>query len=137
MNPKKILVVEDDKITRTIISDILTRAGYTVLTANDGSSAVRIAREENPDLITLDIILGANSPTDAMDGLKVGAWLKRLNSDQRIPMIVISSVDPKQVAAGVAAAHPHTFLRKPIEKIKLLATVADALASGGPPPPAS
>ena len=128
MKPKKILVVEDDKLTRTVICEILNAAGYIVVSAGDAPSAVRLARQENPDLITLDIVLGADSPNDSMDGLKIAAWLKRLNEDRRIPMIIISSIDPKTVAVGVAAAHPHTYLTKPVEKPKLLAAVAAALA---------
>lgn len=127
MKPKKILVVEDDRLTRTVISEILTRAGYNVVSANDAPSAVKVARQESPDLITLDIVLGADSPADSMDGLRVAAWLKRLNEDRRVPMIIISSIDPKNVAVGIAAAGPHTFLPKPVEKTKLLAAVADAL----------
>jgi CheY-like chemotaxis protein len=127
MNAKKILVVEDDKLTRTIISDILTRAGYAVVSAADAPSAVKIARQESPDLITLDIVLGADSPSDSMDGLKVAAWLKRLNDDRRVPMIIISSIDPKNVSAGLAAATPHRYLSKPVEKQKLLDAVNEAL----------
>lgn len=128
MKPKKILVIEDDRLTRTIICDILTGAGYNVGSAGDAPSAVRIASQEKLDLITLDIILGADSPTDSMDGLQIAAWLKRLNHDRRIPMIIISSINPQQYAATMAAAPPHIFLPKPVEKTALLSAVADALA---------
>ena len=128
MKPKKILVVEDDRLTRTIICDILTRAGYNVGSAGDAPSAVRIARQEKLDLITLDIILGADSPADSMDGLQIAAWLKRLNQDRRVPMIIISSIDPQRYAAAIAAAPPHVFLPKPVEKTTLLSAVADVLA---------
>lgn len=128
MKPKKILVVDDDPLTRTIICDILTRAGYNVGSAGDAPSAVRIARQEKLDLITLDIILGADSPVDSMDGLQIAAWLKRLNQDRRIPMIIISSVDPKRFAAAITGAPPHIFLPKPVEKAALLAAVADVLS---------
>lgn len=127
MKPKKILVVEDDRLTRTIICDILTRAGYNVGSADDAPSAVRIASQEKLDLITLDIILGADSPTDSMDGFQIAAWLKRLNHDRRIPMIIISSINPQKYAAAIAAAPPHIFLPKPVEKTALLSAVADAL----------
>lgn len=128
MKPKKILVIEDDRLTRTIICDILTRAGYNVGSAGDAASAVRIANQEPLDLITLDIILGADSPSDSMDGLQIAAWLKRLNQDRRVPMIIISSVDPERFAAAIAAAPPHVFLPKPVEKAALLAAVAGVMA---------
>ena len=128
MKAKKILVVEDDRLTRTIICDILAGAGYNVGSAGDAPSAVRIARQEELDLITLDIILGADSPSDSMDGLQIAAWLKRLNRDRRVPMIIISSIDPNKSAAAIAAAPPHIFLPKPVEKARLLAAVSEALA---------
>ena len=127
MKPKKILVVEDDRLTQTIICDILTRAGYNVGSASDAPTAVRIACQEKLDLITLDIILGADSPTSSMDGLQIASWLKRLNQDRRIPMIIISSVDPERFADAIAAAPPHIFLPKPVEQTTLLAAVETAL----------
>lgn len=127
MKPKTILVIEDDGLTRTIICEILSHAGYSVVSAGDAPSAVRIARQATLDLITLDIVLGADSPTDSMNGLQIAAWLKRLNHDQRVPMIIISGVDPKSLTASIAAVPPHTFLPKPVEKAALLAAVANAL----------
>jgi two-component system, OmpR family, response regulator len=56
MKAKRILVVEDDKVTQKLIADILRSAGYEVTTAHDGASAVKLARELEPDLITLDIL---------------------------------------------------------------------------------
>jgi len=52
--PKKILVVDDNEIVIKTISLKLQGAGYQVLTAMDGSTAVSIARKEAPDLILLD-----------------------------------------------------------------------------------
>lgn len=125
--PKKILVVEDDRLTQKVICDILKSAGYTVVTARDASTTVKLVREENPDLITLDIMLATDSPLDTMDGFKVAAWLHRLNPDKETPIIVISGIDPNQVIKGAAAVHAYTFLPKPIEKATLLAAVAGAL----------
>src|ERR1041385_4722263 len=94
MKPKKILVVDDDQVMRTIISEALKAAGYQVVTAPDASSAVKAARFEEPDLITLDVVFPAESPTDSMDGLRLATWLNRLNPDKKIPMIIISGVEP-------------------------------------------
>jgi CheY-like chemotaxis protein len=125
--PKKILVVEDDRLTQTLISAILKAAGYEVVTARDASTAVKIAREEDPDLITLDIVLAAESPDDVMDGFKVATWLKRLNPEREVPIIIISGVDPNKIIQGASAVHAYTFLPKPVEKARLLAAVAGAL----------
>ena len=128
MSTKKILVVEDDKFTQTLISDLLRAAGYQVVTAPDAPAAVKAARFEEPDLITLDVVFPAESPTDSMDGLKLASWFNRLNPDKKIPMIIISgSADPAKTVEGAAAVGAYTFLPKPLEKSKLLAAVEAAL----------
>jgi len=55
--PKKILVVEDEPGIQLSISDELESAGYQVLTAGDGQTALAVAGREKPDLILLDIML--------------------------------------------------------------------------------
>jgi len=125
--PKKILVVEDDRFTRKVICDILKSAGYEVLSAGEASTAVKLAREENPDLITLDVVLDIDSPSDSLNGFGVATWLERLNQNCAIPIIVISGVDPGMVVEGASAVNAYTFLPKPVEKASLLAAVANAL----------
>jgi len=127
MKSKKILVVDDDNVTRKIITDILVAAGYQVVTAADAVSAVNAARSEEPDLITLDVMLPADSPTDSMDGLKLARWLQRLNPEKKIPTIIISGLEPGDLIEEAAAVGAYTFLPKPFEKAQLLAAVKAAL----------
>ena len=71
MKAKKILVVEDDKLTQKLIADVLRFAGYEVTTAHNGAITVKAAREQEPDLVTLDIHLAKDSPDDSWDGFSV------------------------------------------------------------------
>ena len=64
------------------------------------------------DLITLDIVLAAESPDDMMDGFKVATWLKRLNPDKETPIIIISGIDPNKIVQGAAAVNAYTFPHK-------------------------
>jgi CheY-like chemotaxis protein len=127
MNCKKILVVDDDLVTQKIIGDILVSAGYQVVSATDAASAVNAARSEQPDLITLDVLLPADSPTDSMDGLKLARWLQRLHPEKKIPTIIISGLDPGELIEEAAAVGAYTFLPKPFDKTQLLAAVTAAL----------
>ena len=131
MNAKKILVVEDDKVTQKLISGVLKAAGYQVFTAEDAVTAVQVARVEDPDLVTLDIGLAISSPGDAWDGFTVAGWLRRLNEgkeDEARPVIVvISGLEPDKIIEKAAAIGAYTFLSKPFEKQKLLHIVAEAL----------
>jgi len=127
MQPKKILVVDDDEIIRTLISNALTSAGYEVFTAEDASSAISQARLQRPDLVTLDIELPFDSPGDTWDGFSVAGWLQRLNEDKRTPFVVIAGGDPAKVGKKAAAMGAYAFLPKPVGKGQLLAVVAEAL----------
>ena len=53
----KILVVEDDQNLRDILEYNLTREGYAVLAAQDGAEGIRLAYDEKPDLVVLDLML--------------------------------------------------------------------------------
>ena len=128
MKPKRILVVEDDKVTQKLIADILTKAGYEVAVAHNGATAVKIAREQEPDLVTLDIQLAKDSPDDSWDGFSVASWLRRVNEGKPIPVIVVvSGLEPAKIIENASAVGAFTLLPKPIEKQKLLDVVAEAL----------
>ena len=133
MNAKKILVVEDDKVTQKLISGTLKAAGYQVFTAEDAVTAVQIARTEDPDLITLDINLAIGSPDNSWDGFTVAGWLRRLKAGEkgeaRPAFVVISGLEPDKIIEKAAAIGAYTFLPKPFEKQKLLNIVAEALKS--------
>lgn len=128
MSSKKILVIEDDPVTQKVIADALRSSGYEVVTAKDGAGAVQSAREQKPDLITLDIKLAKESPDDHWDGFSVARWLMRITDEASMPaLIVISSLDPEEVIEHAADVGAHTFLPKPFAKQKLLDLVAEAL----------
>ena len=56
-NGKLILIVEDDRLSMTLLSDFLNAHGYRVLKTSEGSEAISFARDEQPDLILMDIRL--------------------------------------------------------------------------------
>ena len=117
------------KLTQKLIADALRSAGYEVDTAHNGATAVKSARENAPDLVTLDIHLAKDSPDDSWDGFSIASWLRRINEGQPIPIIVVvSGLDPGQNIENAASVGAYTFLPKPFEKKKLLETVAAALA---------
>lgn len=88
-NNVKILLVEDSKPLRRENESVLHKAGYEVVTAEDGETAVRMAHEENPDLILLDMIL------PKMSGPEVLRHLKADSATTAIPIVVLSSLSEK------------------------------------------
>ncbi len=61
----RILLVEDNEFNRDVLSRQLARAGYEVLYAEDGPQAVRVAGESKPDLVLMDVALGAMAGWEA------------------------------------------------------------------------
>ena len=129
MKAKKILVVEDDQVVQKLIADTLKSAGYEVVTAHNGAAAVKMAREQEPDLVTLDVELAKDSPDDSWDGFSVANWLRRLHEGKTQPILLIisGSREPDKIIEKAADLGVYTFLPKPIEKQKLLEAVAAAL----------
>jgi DNA-binding response OmpR family regulator len=83
---KKILIIEDEKILRTLLTQTLSREGFEVKEAVDGEEGLEKAKTEKPDLILLDLIL----PT--IDGYEVLERLKKDPFTESIPVMIISNL---------------------------------------------
>lgn len=132
---KKILVVDDNEIVIKTISLKLQGAGYQVIVAMDGSDAVKLARQENPDLILLDISFPADVSGPAWDGFKIMEWFHRLNSSssgKKIPVIVITGSEEPKTKERATAAGAVAFFQKPIEHDYLLKVVRATLGDAVP-----
>jgi two-component system, OmpR family, alkaline phosphatase synthesis response regulator PhoP len=111
---KNILVVDDEVKIVQLVRDYLEKAGYTVRTAEDGLSALRIARSEKPDLVVLDLGL------PGMDGLDVTRELRR-SSDAPIIMLTARSEESDKLIGLELGADD--YLTKPFSPKELVARV--------------
>jgi DNA-binding response OmpR family regulator len=122
----KILLIEDSKFQRIANGRALTKAGYDVIHAKDGDEGLRIAREETPDLILLDMMLPKVSGLDVLRILKSDALVKH------IPVMVLSGLgqanEGKLLKEGAAM-----FLVKPEQSLEnasvLIQAVEEVLAA--------
>lgn len=89
MSHVRILLVEDSKPLRRENEGALQRAGYEVICAEDGETALEMAQEGHPDLILLDMILPKMTGPDVLRHLKSEAKTKD------IPVVVLSSLSEK------------------------------------------
>jgi CheY-like chemotaxis protein len=128
MSRKKILVVEDETIQLTMVAKRLKAAGYEVVGARDGISAISTARKEQPDLIVLDLGLPGG------DGFVVMQRLQTLLSTATIPIVVASSHDPVRNEEAAKRAGAISFLRKPVDFDKLLKVIAESIGTPEPSP---
>ncbi|MFZ3276900.1 MAG: response regulator [Candidatus Sulfotelmatobacter sp.] len=101
----KILLVDDSKFLRLTAERALARAGYEVSSATDGEKALRMAREELPDLILMDILLPKMSGRDVLLALKQDPLTKE------IPVVVMTGLSQKN-AARLQGRWSHSVLGK-------------------------
>jgi len=130
MAGKKILIVDDNQIILKTLSMKLAGGDFEVLTAADGSDAVRTAREKKPDLIILDI----GFPPDVAhgggvpwDGFLIIQWLRRMDEARDTPIIIITQSDSAEYKARALEAGACAFFNKPINHDELLACIRQTL----------
>ena len=92
MHTTKILLVEDSKFIRMATERALARAGYEVISAEDGEQALELAREKMPDLILLDMLL------PKMTGPDVLKALKKDPATAKIAVVVCTGLSQKNAA---------------------------------------
>ena len=86
---KKILIIEDDKFLRELITQKLIKEGYDIIEAVDGEKGIKSVKKEKPDLILLDLIL------PGIDGFEVLAKIKENPVLSQIPVIILSNLGQK------------------------------------------
>lgn len=128
MSGAKILVVDDEGIVREVVERYLVRDGYSVCAAADGDSALRLAREELPDLVILDLML------PAMDGIEV---CRRLRAEGDVPIIMLTAKGEETDRIVGLSVGADDYMVKPFSPRELVARVkavlrrAQAPSTGG------
>jgi CheY-like chemotaxis protein/DNA-binding CsgD family transcriptional regulator len=122
MGLAKILIADDEPLNIKLYSVMLSKMEYMIITANNGFDAVKLAREELPDLIVLDW----NMPRqNGLESLKI---LKHEEKTKNIPVIMITGIMTTPENLGQAFKEGAIdFLRKPFDKIELKARVKSML----------
>ncbi|HUP55502.1 MAG TPA: type II/IV secretion system protein, partial [Methylomirabilota bacterium] len=105
----RILVAEDDAITRMLVKLLLERDGYTVLEASNGRQAVEIAAREHPSLVVMDL----NMPE--MNGYEAIAHLRRVPALSAMPVMVLTSEEGPGVETTVLELGADDYVVKPFD----------------------
>ena len=114
---KKILFIDDEPDLVMLMQTRLVSYGYKMLSAFDGEEGLKIAQEENPDLILLDKIM------PKMDGLEVCQRLKSDPKTKDIPIIIVSASGGKDLPERCLAAGADDLIIKPFDAEDLLAKI--------------
>ncbi|MEM1441482.1 MAG: response regulator transcription factor, partial [Verrucomicrobiota bacterium] len=115
----KILVAEDDPVTRESIEACLETEGFETMLAADGKEAIEIWKADPPDLVCLDIMM------PEVDGYEVCRRIRE--SDGQLPILFLSAKNEEiDVVVGLEIG-ADDFIRKPFGKHELLARIRSAL----------
>ncbi len=118
-----VMIVENDLEFAGLLKSVLESEGMKVLIVTSGEQALRLAREQLPDLISLDVRL------PDLDGFEVLQLLKRESTTADIPVIVLSAVQEQERGLQLGAVE---YLTKPIEAEKFFEAVFHILERRGP-----
>jgi CheY-like chemotaxis protein len=136
---KTILVVDDNTIILKTITLKLEGAGYRVVTAREGAEAVAAVRKDNPDLVLLDVSFPSDPTGVPWDGFRVMQWFRRLETAQKIPIIIITGSDDPKFKERAVTGGAVAFFHKPIDHEDLLKVIKNTLSNAdvpmGVPPP--
>lgn len=119
MKKKKILIVEDERSLRHSLKEFLLTENFDVIDAADGVAAIKLAKSENPDLISLDIVLPKK------DGFDVLAELRADKKTKTIPVILLTNLEKAEdigrafdLGVSMYLVKANYSLKEVVEKIK-------------------
>lgn len=119
---QKILIVDDSALSRRTLRRICETAGYEVVEANDGMTALEVYFLEKPRLVLLDLVM------KGMYGLDVLAKLREMDPNA---LVVVASADIQSSTRQMSAeAGAQAFINKPFVSEQVIAAVEAALAEG-------
>lgn len=119
---KKILVVDDEVRIVDLVTSMLTKHGYDVVSASDGEEALDQVREQRPDLVLLDIMM------PKMDGTTVAEELRSRRETERLPVVFLTSlVEDAELQQEGDEIGGHLFLAKPFNLPDLLSVIDRAM----------
>jgi adenylate cyclase len=117
----RVLVVDDDRVNRMLLTRSLEREGHSVVCAENGVEALELLRDDPCDVVLLDIVM------PELDGVSV---LERVKSDpdlQNLPVIMISGVDDTESVVRCIEIGADDYLPKPFDPVLLRARISAGL----------
>jgi FixJ family two-component response regulator len=120
MSAPTVHVVDDDELVRTALSNLLRAAGYVVQPHGSASEFLAAAPEHNPGCLVLDVLM------PGLNGLDLQAELARRGG--AMPVVIVSAHGDVPMTVSAMKAGAVDFLTKPVDKVKLLGAVKEALS---------
>ncbi len=117
----RILLIDDDRNLREVVTFILAEKGHVVLEAADGDAGVQLFASESPDLVLTDIRMPGR------DGMEVLRYVRAHSTGGDVPVIVLTAYGTVEQAVEAMREGAYTYLLKPFNRDELALTVQQAL----------
>jgi len=114
----KVLIAEDEKVTRTAITGLLRKEGMQVIEATNGQEAIDLFLRESPDVVILDIVM------PVLGGMETIGKLKQM--DAGIPVVIVTARTDATTAVETMKLGAYDYLVKPVDPGKIIITVQRA-----------
>lgn len=125
MSQPEVLIVDDDRLLRTMVKDALADVPCTVTEADSGDAALNAITEREPAVVVLDLVMPGKSGLEVLKALKSKALRTRI--------LVLSSLDTEALVQQAMADGAHGYLAKPIHPLDVQNVVRAALEAVGAP----
>ncbi|MEO8539733.1 MAG: response regulator transcription factor [bacterium] len=119
----RVLIVEDEETLLFTLAHSMKKEGYHVITANRGDDGLKMAREQSPDLILLDVML------PGIDGIQICRLLRR---DSDVPIIMLTALGGESDRVAGLDTGADDYMAKPFGMRELMARVRALLRRSGP-----
>jgi twitching motility two-component system response regulator PilH len=117
MPVKRVLIVDDSPTERFFLTDVLRKQGYEVITAQSGEEGVAVAKQEQPDLILMDVVM------PGLNGFQATRQLSRAAETKAIPVILCTTKGQETDRVWGLRQGAIDYLVKPVVAEELLAKV--------------
>jgi twitching motility two-component system response regulator PilH len=115
---RKILIVDDSPTERHVLNDMLTKAGYEVVTSDNGEDAILKAKSVKPDLILMDVVM------PGLNGFQATRAISRDPETRTIPIILCTSKSQETDKIWGMRQGARDYIVKPVNRDELLEKIA-------------
>jgi DNA-binding response OmpR family regulator len=118
---KKIIVIDDDKTTITMLTMILTKENYLVMSALDGEEGLEMIKSELPDLVVSDVLI------PKIDGIDICEKIKKDPYLSHIKVILMTAIKNVMIQKEARTCGADGFIEKPTDSRQLLTMIKNLL----------
>jgi DNA-binding response OmpR family regulator len=112
----KILIAENEPMVQKILSIYLSRAGYDVVTANNGKSAIQLFKTESPDLVVTGLMMPAANGTEVISYI-------RHTAQSLIPIVVLTNISLEESITNIINLGADAYILKPLHLKDVMAQI--------------